>query len=91
MSMAIAMVIAFVLLSLWIPEQWKRRAVGYGLLTDIAVHIVLQTLFGGDAGGRVGMLLAGVMINGLLHAYRRFYGFEKLTTRGWQRFAGRLT
>ena len=91
MGMAIAMFISFIFLASWIPAAWKRRAVGYGLLTDISVHITLQTLFGGDAAGRVGMLLAGLMINGLLHAYRHFYGYEKLTMRGWQRFAGRLT
>lgn len=91
MSMAIAMYIAFMLLSLWLPAEWKRRAVGYGLLTDILTHVLLQTLFGGDAQGRVGMLLAGVLINITMHAYRRMYGYEKLTTRGWQRYAGRLT
>lgn len=91
MSMAIAMYIAFLLLTAWIPAEWKRRGVGYGLLADIAVHVILQTLFGGDAQGRVGMLLAGVLINVTMHAYRRYYGYEKLTLNGWQRYAGRLT
>lgn len=89
MSMAIAMYIAFLFLATWLPAEWKRRAVGYGLLTDISVHVVLQGLFGGDAAGRVGLLLAGVMINATLHLYRRVAGWEKLTFDGWVRYDGK--
>lgn len=91
MSIAIAMFIAFCFLATWLSAETKRRVVGYGLFADITVHIVLQSMFGGDAAGRVGLLLAGVLINASMHAYRHFYGHEKLTLSGWQRFAGRLT
>lgn len=89
MGIAIAMFIAFLFLSTWIKPHWKRRAVGYGLYTDITVHVVLQGMFGGDAEGRVGLLLAGVMINASLHAYRRYFGYERLSMNGWIRYNGR--
>lgn len=88
--MAIAMFIAFLLLSRWVPAHWKRRCVAYGLLTDISVHVILQTMFGGDAGGRAGLLMAGVLINLSMHGYRWLFGYEKLTMDGWQRFPGKL-
>ena len=91
MGTAITMFIAFLLLVTWVPAQWKRRAVGYGLAADITVHFVLQSMFGGDANGRAGLLLAGVLINLSMHAYRRYFGYELLTTRGWVRHPGQRT
>lgn len=90
MSTALAMYIAFLFLATWFPAKYKRRAVGYGLITDISVHVVLQSMFGGDANGRAGLLLAGVLINVTLHAYRRFFGYEKLSGFRWVRYAGTL-
>lgn len=89
MGIAFAMFVAFILLSRWVSPYWKRRFVGYGLVTDISVHVVLQTMFGGDADGRAGLLLAGVLINITMHGYRKVFGYEKLTTDGWQRYNGR--
>lgn len=86
MGVALAMYIAFLLLCRWVPSHWKRRCVGYGLVTDISVHVVLQMMFGGDADGRVGLLLAGVLINITMHGYRSLFGYEKLTMDGWQRY-----
>ena len=91
MGTAITMFIAFLLLTTWLPPHWKRRAVGYGLAADITVHFVLQSMFGGDANGRAGLLLAGVLINFSMHAYRRFYGYELLSTKGWVRYPGQRT
>lgn len=91
MGTAITMFIAFILLTTWLPPHWKRRAVGYGLAADITVHFVLQSMFGGDANGRAGLLLAGVLINFSMHAYRRFFGYELLSTRGWVRHPGQRT
>ncbi len=91
MGTAITMFIAFLLLTTWLPPHWKRRAVGYGLASDITVHFVLQSMFGGDANGRAGLLLAGVLINFSMHAYRRFYGYELLSTKGWVRYPGQRT
>ena len=85
MGTAITMYIAVLFLMSWVPPHWKRRAVGYGFISDITVHVVLQSLFGGDANGRAGLLLAGVLINITMHAYRKFCGYELLTMEGWVR------
>lgn len=87
----LVMWISFMFLMSWVPAQWKRRIVGYGFISDISVHVVLQTLFGGDAAGRVSMLFAGVLINASMHLYRRMAGYEKLTMDGWQQFTSKGT
>lgn len=78
MSTAITMYIAVLLLTSWLPAHWKRRIVGMGLISDISVHVILQSMFGGDANGRAGLLLAGVLINVTMHAYRGFAGYETI-------------
>lgn len=85
-GMAIGMFVAFILLATWLSPQTKRRIVGYGLMADITVHVLLQSMFGGDAAGRAGLLLAGVLINISMHVYRHAHGYEKLTLSGWQRY-----
>lgn len=87
----IAMCIAFCFLASWISPQAKRRVVGYGLIADISTHVVLQVMFGGDSTGRIAMLFAGLLINGVMHAYRKAYGYERLTAKGWVRYAGAFT
>lgn len=89
MGNGLAMWIAFIMLVSWVPMHWKCRIVGYGLLADITVHVILQSMFGGDAGGRVAMLFAGLLINGTMHGFRWAFGFDKLTTRGWRHYKGR--
>lgn len=91
MSTAITMYIAVLFLTSWIPAKWKRRIVGAGFVADICVHALLQSMFGGDANGRAGLLLAGVLINLTMHAYRYLCGYERLTKAGWERIAGRMT
>lgn len=88
MGTAITMFIAFLFLASWLSPATKRKLVGLGLLTDITCHVILQTMFGGDANGRAGLLLAGVLINASLHTYRKLYGWETLSGT---RYAGRLT
>lgn len=90
MGNGFAMWIAFIFLVSWLPMHWKRRIVGYGFISDVTVHIVLQTLFGGDSGGRVAMLFAGILINLTMHGFRYVCGYEKLSTKGWVRYAGRI-
>lgn len=85
-SMALAMWISVLFFSTWLKPQTRRRIVGFGLFADITVHAVLQSMFGGDADGRAGLLLAGVLINLTMHTYRRFKGWEKLSMDGWTRF-----
>jgi hypothetical protein len=81
--MGIEMYIVILFFASWISRKWKRRIIGFGLMTDISVHLFLQTTFGGDAEGRAGLLLAGVLVNITMHAYRHFLGYEKLTAKGW--------
>ena len=88
MGTAITMFIAFLFLAAWLSPATKRKLVGLGLLTDITCHVILQTMFGGDANGRAGLLLAGVLINVSMHTYRKLYGYETLSGK---RYAGRLT
>jgi hypothetical protein len=89
----LVMFISLLFLASWIPAEWKRRAVGFGLGTDIAIHVVLQSLFGGDGDGRIAMLFAGVLMNASMHAYRALFGYETLvwSRMVWVRYPGRLT
>lgn len=91
LGMGFGMWLTVMFFTTWLPAHWKRRVVGAGLISDITVHLVLQGLFGGDATGRAGMLLAGILINMTMHAYRHALGFEKLRAGKWVRYAGRLT
>ena len=87
----LVMWVSFMFLMSWVPAQWKRRIVGYGFISDVSVHVVLQVVFGGDAAGRVSMLFAGVLINASMHLYRRLAGYEKFTMEGWQQFTAKGT
>lgn len=89
LTIAFAMWVAMLFFSSWLKPATKRRIVGMGLMADITVHTVLQLMFGGDAAGRAGLLLAGVMINVTMHMYRKYAGWEKLGMDGWTRFDGR--
>ncbi|MBT9153351.1 MAG: hypothetical protein DDT39_00008 [Firmicutes bacterium] len=89
----LVMFISLLFLASWIPAHWKRRAVGFGLWTDVGIHVLLQTLFGGDADGRIAMLFAGVLMNMAMHTYRYFLGYETMlwSKMIWVRHPGRLT
>lgn len=91
LGMGFGMWLTVVFFTTWLPARWKRRVVGAGLASDVTVHVVLQSLFGGDAMGRAGMLLAGILINMTMHAYRHAFGYERFSRGGWVRHAGRLT
>ena len=102
MTLAIAMYVATMFLSSWFSAQFRRRIVGYGFLTDVSVHIILQYMFGDDANGRAGLVIAGVMINVTMHTYRWLRGYERYIrphkdkdgnyVKGrWARYAGTLT
>ena len=85
------MFISLCFLASWIPAHYKRRLVGFGFFTDVAVHVMLQSLFGGDGDGRIAMLFAGVLFNVAMHTYRKLYGYEKLVNFEWVRYPGALT
>lgn len=84
LGMGIGFYVAFIFLTTWVSPTIKRRAVGYGFIADIAMHITLQAMFGDDASGRGGMVLAGVLINLTMHTYRYFHGYETWSrSTGW--------
>ena len=83
MGTALAMYISFLFMATWLSPTVRQRVVGMGLFADIGAHVVLQSMFGGDAEGRAGLLLAGVLINATMHAYRAWCGYQTLTLRGW--------
>lgn len=91
MTMALAMWLTTMFFSSWLSPQTRRRLVGAGLFADITVHLILQGMFGGDAEGRAGLLLGGILINITMHTYRWLKGYEKLTAQGWVRYPGVLT
>lgn len=87
----IVMFISLLFLASWLPAHYKRRLVGFGFFTDVGVHVVLQSLFGGDGDGRIAMLFAGVLFNVAMHAYRWAFGYEKLSNFEWVRYPGAMT
>lgn len=83
-GMGVGFYVAFVFLTTWLSPTIKRRAVGYGFYSDVSMHFLLQMMFGGDAGGRGGMVLAGVLINITMHLYRYYNGYETwVKGTGW--------
>lgn len=87
----LVMYISLLFLASWIDAKWKRRLVGFGLLTDVSIHVCLQYLFGGDGDGRIAMLFAGVLMNATMHLYKRLYGYERIEKGQWVRYPGALT
>lgn len=88
MFMGISMFIAVMFLASWLSPKTKRKLVGMGLVTDITVHALLQSMFAGTGEERVGMLIAGIFINISMHTYKKLYGYETL---GGVRYAGSRT
>lgn len=88
LTTAFAMWVSVLFFASWLKPATKRKVVGAGLWADITVHVVLQGMFGGDAQGRAGLLLAGVLINLTMHTYRKYAGWETLSFEGWKRFDG---
>lgn len=75
----------------YLQPHTRRRVVGYGLLLDIAVWTTFLVFFGGTGMERMAAIFASAGVTAFIHTYRYACGFEKLTRRGWVRYAGRLT
>ena len=76
----------FIMLSMmfmWCGSKWRKRLVGFGLLTDISIHILLQAFLGGDGEGRLAVLFGGVMFNLSLMIYRKLRGYSTFTDGKW--------
>lgn len=69
-----------------------RRAMGYALWIDIVMHVSILAMFLGTS--TLGLLqaeAAGIMFSLSFRLYRWLLGYERLTRRGWVRYAGKLT
>jgi hypothetical protein len=81
-----------VLLLTNLGAHWVRRVVGYAAVTDVIVHGTILYLFLGTS--TLGLLqaeAAGLMFSFWLRYYRWAWGYERLTSGGWVRYAGRFT
>lgn len=88
---AIGMFIAMLAFASHLPPQFKRRVVGYALIVDIATFALCLTFFGGTGTERLAAIGASIGVTCALHLYRWLYGYEKLTSKGWERFSGYFT
>jgi hypothetical protein len=79
----LAVWVALSIMFSWLGPKWRKRVVGMGLLTDISVHVILQTLLGGANDGRMAMLFGGVMFNLTLMLYRKLRGYSTLSNGEW--------
>lgn len=79
----IAVFVMLVMLFMWAGTKWRKRLVGFGFLTDISVHILLQSFLGGDGEGRLAVLFGGVMFNLFLMTYRKVFGYEAFENGKW--------
>ena len=78
MLIPFGMWITVVFLATWLPSSVIRKAIGLGAVTDITIHLVLQFFFGGTGAERVGLLIAGVMLNVTMHLYKYLFGWETI-------------
>ena len=84
----IAVFIMLTMAFMWCGTKWRKRLVGFGLLTDISVHILLQAFLGGDGEGRLAVLFGGVMFNFYLMFYRKLFGYSQFANGEWRMFPG---
>jgi hypothetical protein len=81
----------FWLLASHLSPQTMRRLVGYKGWVDVVLHCTIIFMFiGTSTDGLMQAEGAGILFSISLRAYRYFMGYERLTARGWQRYAGRF-
>lgn len=79
----IAVFVMLTMAFMWCGKQWRQRLVGFGLLTDIMVHVLCQALLGGANEGRLAVLFGCVMFNLSLMTYRKIWGYQIYTDGEW--------
>lgn len=93
MSILIAALISFfsiALLLTHLPAHWVRRLVGYCGWVDLALHgTVIYLFIGTSTLGLIQAEATACLFSLCLRGYRHFKGFEKLTFKGWRRYAGK--
>lgn len=75
----------------YLKPSTRRRLVGYGLWVDIIVWTFILTIFGGTGAERLAGVAASLGVTAFIHIYKYTRGYERLTTKGWVRYAGRWT
>lgn len=84
--------VGILLLLAHLPPQLARRLAGYAGPVDVLMHGALLYMFIGTSTlGLIQAEAAGICVSLLVRTYRWLLGYEKLSRRGWQRFAGVLT
>lgn len=95
MSWLIAALISFgsfALIAASVPSPIMRRAMGYAIWIDIAMHVAILWMFMGTS--TLGLLqaeAAGILFSLSFRIYRWAFGYERLGVRGWTRFSGVFT
>ena len=77
------------MLTTHLPSHWMRRIVGYCGWVDLILHGSILMLFLGTS--TIGLLqaeAAGICFSLYLRGYRKLNGFERMSTKGWIRYAG---
>jgi hypothetical protein len=81
-----------VLLSTHLEPHTMRRIVGYCGWVDLALHSTVILLFMGTSTmGLIQAELCAIMFSLALRWYRHRHGYERMTARGWVRYAGTAT
>lgn len=71
----IAVFVMLTMFFMWCGPKWRQRIAGFGLVTDISIHILCQLLLGGANEGRLAVLFGCVMFNLSLMTYRKMWGY----------------
>jgi hypothetical protein len=83
---------AFYLLLSHLSGTTMRRLVGYKGSVDVVLHGTVICMFiGTSTDGLMQAEAAAILFSIYLRGYAHFAGYERLTRKGWQRYAGRLT
>lgn len=92
LSAAAVTFVGILLLLAHLPSHWARRLAGYAGPVDLLLHGALIYMFiGTSTTGLLQAEAAGICVSLLVRTYRWLLGYEKLSYKGWTRYAGVLT
>lgn len=84
----IAVFVMLTMMFMWAGTKWRQRMAGFGLLTDISIHLICQLLLGGANEGRLAVLFGCVMFNLFLMSYRKCWGYSSFDDGEWVQHNG---
>jgi hypothetical protein len=95
MSMLFAALVSFLSIALLVTHvdaKWMRRIAGHAGTADLILHItVFYMFFGTSTLGFLQAEASAILFSIALRTYRSLLGYERLTIKGWVRYAGRMT